>query len=424
MSTQPARPIPDMDASLDRLRAAQLRRMRAVATGLLVLMALTFVATSLLQDRAPWLAYVRAVSEAAVVGACADWFAVTALFRRPLGLPIPHTGIVPRNKQRIGEELGAFIADNFLTVEVLDAKLTQLEVGRWGALWLRRPGAAESLARRVTALAPELLGMIPFESRRDFFAAAASSVVRTIPAAPLAANLVRTVWSDGRAQGLLDRGLDFVARQLKAHEDLIRSQVKGRTFRWLPGWVDRRIADKVVQALSEIIEEMRAPDHPWRAELKAGVDAYILRLETDPELRRRGEALKRVVLEDPRLPDQLAQIWTSAATRLRASDVESLNQALASALVSFAEWLDGDEAARETLNAWARLAVRRVIAPRRHEIGRFVAGVVAGWDTRSIVEKLELQVGKDLQYIRINGTVVGGLVGLVLYAASRAFGWS
>jgi len=411
-----------MGASLDAVRAAQLRRMRAVATGLLVLMALVFLATSLLVERFPWLAYVRAFSEAAVVGACADWFAVTALFRHPLGLPIPHTGIVPRNKQRIGEELGAFIADNFLTVDVLEAKLAQFEVGRWGALWLRDPANAESLARRATSLVPELLEMIPFESRRDFFAAAAASVVRTIPAAPLAANLVRTVWNDGRAQSLLDRGLEFVAAQVKAHEALIRSQVKGRTFRWLPDWVDRRIADKVVQALAEIVEEMRSPDHPWRAELKTAIDAYIVRLETDPELRRRGEALKRMVLEDPRLPEQLAQIWTSAAARLRASDVEHINAALAGALVSFGEWLDEDQGARETLNAWARLAVRRVIAPRRHEIGRFVAGVVAGWDTRSIVEKLELQVGKDLQYIRVNGTVVGGLVGLGLYAAARALG--
>jgi uncharacterized membrane-anchored protein YjiN (DUF445 family) len=411
-----------MNASLEIVRAAQLRRMRGVATGLLVLMALVFVATSLFVDRFPWLAYARAFSEAAVVGACADWFAVTALFRHPLGLPIPHTGIVPRNKQRIGEELGAFIADNFLTVDVLEAKLAQFEVGRWGALWLRDPRNAESLARRATSLIPELLEMIPFESRRDFFAAAAASVVRTIPAAPLAANLVRTVWNEGRAQGLLDRGLEFVAAQVKEHEALIRSQVKGRTFRWLPDWVDRRIADKVVQALAEIVEEMRSPDHPWRAELKTAIDAYVVRLETDPELRRRGEALKRMVLEDPRLPDQLAQIWTSAAARLRASDVEHINAALAGALASFGEWLDEDAGARETLNAWARLAVRRVIAPRRHEIGRFVAGVVAGWDTRSIVEKLELQVGKDLQYIRVNGTVVGGLVGLGLYAAARALG--
>jgi len=411
-----------MQPSLDILRAAQLRRMRAVATGLLALMALVFVATSLLLDRAPWLAYVRAFAEAAVVGACADWFAVTALFRRPFGLPIPHTGIIPRNKQRIGEELGAFIADNFLTVEVLDAKLHQFEVARWGARWLARRGNAEALARQAAALAPELLEMTPFEARRDLFAAAAGSIARTVPAAPFAASLIRTVWNEGRAQPLLDRGLEFVAAQLKAHEDLIRGQVAGRTFKWLPAWADRRIADKVIEALSEIVEEMRAPGHPWRAELKAAIDAFILRLETDPELRRRGEALKEAALSDPRLTEGLAQIWTSAAERLRAADVESITEALGRALASFAEWLDGDAGARETLNTWARLAVRRLIAPRRREIGRFVAGVVAEWDTRSIVEKLELQVGKDLQYIRVNGTVVGGLVGLALYAALKAFG--
>ncbi len=411
------------DTPSDAQRAAELRRMQTLATGLLIAMAAVFAASSLAIARGAGLAfglgYVRAFAEAAVVGACADWFAVTALFRRPLGLPIPHTGLIPRNKQRIGEALGGFIAENFLTEAVLEGKLRQFELARWGARWLRQEANASALAERITTLIPELLNMTPADARRDFFAAATGSVVRALPAAPLAAGLARAVWSEGRARAILDRGLDALARYIAEREEMIRTMVAGRTFKWLPKWVDGKIADKVVSALGEILQEMRAPDHPWRTDLSAAVERFIDRLETDPALRTRAEALKRTLLEDPRVLGQFAQILTSALSGPGFRDLEA---AFTRALISFGEWLDEDEPARATLNAWMRAAATQVIAPRRREIGRFIAGVVEGWDTRSIVEKLELQVGRDLQFIRVNGTVVGGLVGLALYAVSRALG--
>ena len=412
-------------AAADRRRAADLARMRAVATGLLGLMAVVFVLASLAADRWPGFLYLRAFAEAGMVGACADWFAVTALFRRPFNLPIPHTGIIPRSKDRIGEALGGFIADNFLTVEVLDGKLRQLELARWGAHWMRQPANAARLARRLVAALPQLLDLSPVEARRELLAAAAAAAIRATPAAPLAASVLQGLWSDGRAQPILDRGLDLVASYLTTHETLIRAQVRDRVPAWIPGWVDRKIADRVVKSLAEIVEEMRAPAHPWRVELQTAVTTFIARLETDPELRARGEAFKAALLDDPRFLGHLDQMRADLEARVRSlagERGEPVAAALARAIVGFGEWLDSDANTRAILNAWARAAARRIIAPQRHDIGRFIAQVVAGWDTRSVVEKLELQVGRDLQYIRINGTLVGGLVGLLIFTASRLTG--
>jgi uncharacterized membrane-anchored protein YjiN (DUF445 family) len=396
--------------------------MRAFATGLLGLMALFFVAAGHFAGRWPWLAYVRAFAEAGMVGACADWFAVTALFRRPLGLPIPHTALVPRKKDEIGAALGDFIAENFLTEGVLEAKLRQLEIARWGAAWLREPDNAARLAARLTNLLHDLFGLVTPEMRRDFVAILARDLSGALQAAPLASSVLRALWVDGRTQIFLDRLLDFVARSLAEHEDLIRSQVAGRTFRWAPKWLDRRIADRIIRALTEVVQEMREPDHPWRRQVTDSVNELIERLDSDPALRERVEGLKRELVAHPIVLASLERIWSQVESRMNPPTEEArqaLTRIAARLLAAFGRWLEDRGDARESFNTWARLAVQNVIAPRRLEIGRFIAEIVAGWDTRGIVEKLELQVGADLQFIRINGTLVGGAVGLAIFAGAK-----
>ena len=399
--------------------------MRVLATGLLVLMAATYLVAGFWLRQAPWLAYVRAFAEAATVGACADWFAVTALFRRPFGLPIPHTGIIPRNKDRIGEALGGFIADNFLTAEILEAKLRQLEVGRWGAAWLRQPRNAAMVAERLVALIPELLDLATPEARRRFVGALGADLVALIPAAPTAAGVLRAVWGAERSDAILDAGLDLIATALAQNDDLIRAEVAGRTYRWLPKWIDRAISDRVLDGLAKTLADMREPDHPWRGRVRAWVDDFIDRLETEPDLAARAEAIKRQITSHPLLLDRLGDLSGVIETRFRpqsGDDAHRLAGQLAGWLAGLGAWLYGEADAIEIFNAWVRLAIQRTIAPRRRQIGRAIASVVAGWDARNVVEKLELQVGADLQFIRINGTLVGGLVGLAIYAAARAFG--
>ncbi|MDP3174268.1 MAG: DUF445 domain-containing protein [Phenylobacterium sp.] len=420
---------PDVVSEADARRARDFARMRAVATGLLGLMAVVFVAASLARVRwphlAPALGYVRAFAEAGMVGACADWFAVTALFRRPFGLPIPHTGIIPRNKARIGEALGGFIADNFLTERVLEEKLRQLEVARWGGDWLARPANARRLARRLAAILPQVIAALPPGALREVASSAAFAAARTTPAGPLASRALAAIWNDGRAQVMLDLGIERLGGYLAEHQETIRAKVSQHSYRWLPKWVDRMIADKVTDGLLQMLQEMHDPDHPWRLELRDIIERYIARLASDPELQARAEAFKMRMLADPGLRAQADELWTGLEGKLAeelAADARGVADRLERALLALGAWLAGDLAAQARLNEWARLLVRRGIAPRRREIGMFVAQVVASWDARSIVDKLELQVGKDLQYIRVNGTLVGGLVGLAIYATARAFG--
>lgn len=413
----------------DAARARELRRARAMATGLLGLMALVFVAARLAASHwptaAPTLGYVAAFAEAGMIGGFADWFAVTALFRRPLGLPIPHTGIIPRNKDRIGQALGGFIADNFLTEAVLQGKLRQIEVARWGGEWLRRPENAQRVARRLAAVLPRLLAAAPAGTIGELAGSAALAAARAAPAGPTASRLLGAVWSEGRAQALLDRGVDLGGRWLAEHQEAIREKVSEHSYKWLPRWVDAMLAAKITEGLVKVAEEMRDPAHPWRQALAAWVERQITALAEDPRMRERAEVWKQRLLDDPRLRAQAAEWWRGVEQGLGDSltaDPRALADRLEAVLERLGAWLAEETAAQARLNAWARTLATRVIAPRRQEIGQFVSQVVAGWDARSVVDKLELQVGKDLQYIRVNGALVGGLAGLILYALAQATG--
>jgi uncharacterized membrane-anchored protein YjiN (DUF445 family) len=399
--------------------------MQAIATSLLVAMAALYLVTGFWLQQAPWLSYLRAFAEAATIGACADWFAVTALFRRPFGLPIPHTGIIPRNKDRIGDALGSFIADNFLTQEVLEAKLRQLEVGRWGAGWLRQRRNAAAVAERLVKLVPELLELATAEARRRFVGALAADVMASVPVARLAAGTLRAIWSGERAAAILDAALELFAKVLSRNEDLLRAEVASRTYRWLPRWLDDKIADKLLSGLARTIEEMREPEHPLRERIRGAVSGFIDRLETDPELAARAEEIKRQIASHPALLSSLGEFSDALEARLRPTsedEAREMTERIASALSGFGAWLYDEAEAIEIFNDWARLAVRRTLAPRRREIGMMIASVVASWEVASVVEKLELQIGADLQYIRINGTIVGGLTGLLMFTLSRLLG--
>ena len=414
---------PGVPASPERLsdRALRLRHMKRLATGLLILMAAVYLASSLLVARWPAAAYVRAFAEAAMVGACADWFAVTALFRRPLGLPIPHTAIIPSNKDRIGEALGRFIVENFLSPRVLDAKLRDLELAAWGGAWLQRPGNAALIAERLVRYGPEVIRALPPGALEAMAGSAALAAARSIPAAPTASRLLAAVWNEGRAQPLVDAGASALAGYLAEHQDVILEKVQAQSWRWLPSWVDRAIARKITGGVLQLLSDVQQPEHPWRLKLGEAVDRLILALAADPEMLRQGEALKLRLLQDPRLAEHAHALWTDVEQRLQSrwGEAEALQGKVETLVLDLGAWLSGDPAVQRTLNLAARAVVRRVLAPRRHEIGRFVAGVVQGWDAASVVERLELQVGPDLQFIRVNGTIVGGLVGLGLFILSR-----
>lgn len=406
-------------------RAGELRRMKRIAVSLLVLMFALFIAATLMQDRWPALSYLRAFAEAAMVGAIADWFAVVALFRHPFGLPIPHTAIIPRNKDRIGAALGAFICNNFLAPAVVAAKLDSLDGAGRLAHWLAAPDTADSLARRATTFVPALLDALEDEHVRALMRTAMVRGIASVQAAPLAARILSVLVAHGHHQALFDHGLEMTAGFLFRNEDLIRAKVADRSWKWLPRWVDDKLADKVMVGALDTLGDLRAPDHPWREEFQAAIIHFIDRLAHDPQMIARGEAIKAEVLKNPLVEAYLESLWGEAKARLKdgmETSEDALRHGIARALSALAARLTKDARMRAVLNRWLRRAVERNIVPHRGEIGDFIAGVVARWDAGTLVDKLELQVGKDLQYIRINGTVVGGLVGLVIHALSRLLG--
>jgi uncharacterized membrane-anchored protein YjiN (DUF445 family) len=403
-------------------RRAGLRRMRLFATLLLVLMAAIFIVTTAVKLDWPWIPYVRAFAEAGMVGACADWFAIVALFRRPLGLPIPHTGIVPNNKDRIGKALGNFITNNFLTAAVMNERLSRIDmVGALGR-WLSEPANAKRLGDYVALQLPRIAEALPLPRIGESIGTIAQRAAQAIPAAPVASKLLAILWAQGEAQALLAQAIEQSEAWLASNKDVLTDKVSERSSRWIPKWIDRIIAEKVLNGLLGTLAEMRDPSHPWRIELRKTVEKLIAELATDPQMRARAEDLKAELLASPLLTEQARTLWAELETGLASglpAHAEAIGEACARALRNAGAWLQEDEERKAQLNRRIRIIGERFLLPYRVEIGAYIERVVRNWDSATLVDRLELQVGKDLQYIRINGTLVGGLVGVLIYAVSQ-----
>jgi len=406
-------------------RRAELRRMRTIATSLLALMTTIFIATRFAPAGWVWAPYLGAFAEAGMVGACADWFAVVALFRHPLGLPIPHTAVVPDNKRRIGVAMGRFAANNFLSARVAAARLRSIDVVGLAAAWLADERNAQAIAATAGRLVPYATAALPQEEAEAWIGGLARRGAEALPAAPLASRALAVLWAQGAGRIMLDQGVDFVEGVLARNKATIVEQVRRQSWSWIPKWVDDIIAHKVLHGLHGTLNEMRRPDHPWRAQVETRVAELIDALANDPEMRERGEALKRELLDNPAFAEQTRTLWRELEASLQ-RELPQRAQATAAwalaALASFSRWLEEDPTRRERLNRALRRIALQIVLPRRAEVGAYIAEVVDRWDTTTLVNRIELQVGKDLQYIRINGTLVGGLVGLVIYSVSRALG--
>ena len=401
--------------------------MRRIATGLLVLMLAVFVLASMFQARFPFLAYVRAFAEAATVGASADWFAVTALFRHPLGIPIPHTAIVPRNKQRIGEALGRFICNNFLAPEAIEAKLQRFDAAAWAARWLAEPRHAELAAQRMSGALPQLLDLIGHERSRHTARDLIRKGIDSIAVGPMAARLLSVMLKHGQDQQLFDLGIDTGVNALNQNKDAIRAELSRRSASWVPDWVDARLAEKLMSGLNNLLGEMRDPAHPFRGRFRAAVDQLIGKLADDPQLNEQCERIKSEVLDSAVVESYLNWLAQEAETRIAADSADAdglLLGSLRQGMQAVARWLEQDERIRAAVNQSIRGAVLSTVVPNRAEIADFISGEVTRWDSRTLVARAENQLGRDLQFIRINGTVVGGLVGLIIFAVPKILGFS
>ena len=296
---RPATPPPASPAIDPRL--AGLRRMRLIATLLLVAMTIVFIATSVVKLDWPWIPYLRAFSEAAMVGACADWFAIVALFRRPFGLPIPHTGIVPANKDRIGGALGRFITNNFLTASAMNERLARIDVLGSLGRWISEPSNAKRLGEYAAVLLPRVASSLPAQQLGESVGSLARQALETIPAAPVASGLLRIIWAHGEAQALIASLIEYSETWLDENKDYLIRKISQQSSGWIPKWIDKMIAEKVLNGFLGTLGEMRNPRHPWRIELRKGVQRLIDDLATDPQMRARAEGIKAELLASPLL---------------------------------------------------------------------------------------------------------------------------
>jgi uncharacterized membrane-anchored protein YjiN (DUF445 family) len=405
-------------------QAAALRRMRTVATGLLLAMAALFVASSLLLRQHPAWGFVRAFAEAAMVGGMADWFAVTALFRHPLGLPIPHTAIIPRNKDRIGDNLAAFLRSNFLTPSVVARRMQRLDLAAGLGRILSRPPSGKL---RGGKLVVTLLEGLADERLGGMVKGIAVQRLKEMQVAPLAGQLLAAAMAEGRHRPLIDGAIDWIGRTLDANEGLFRQMISDRAgsiLRWTG--LDETLSNKILEGLFKLLAEMAEdPEHPLRDKAEEALVTLADRLQHDPEMQERVARLRDALIANPAVARWLDGMWQAGrAAMLRAvrDPQEALAGKFGEMLRQVGETLQQDERLRIAVNRFARRATVGIVAAYGDGIVALVSDTIRGWDASTVTERLETAVGRDLQYIRVNGTLVGGLVGLAIYAVSLVLG--
>lgn len=401
----------------------QLRRMKAIATGLLVAAAAVFVVFRWLEETHSWAGWVRAAAEAAMIGALADWFAVTALFRHPMGIPIPHTAIIPKRKDQIGASLGDFVRDNFLTREVLDERLRHADVGRRLGTWLAEPDNARTAGG---AVADALHGAFEVIDDREVGGAVEQLVRRRIeatPAAPLVGKAIDVAIDNGHHRRLLDATLVGLGSFVDDNRAALRARLSQESPWWVPEAIDDRVFEKITTAVHRFLADIgHDPDHEVRRNIDARIAAFADRLRDDPELLAKGEELKRELLDHPDVRAWIASLWgeVKRGAMTAAGDPDSdLRLRIDRSLQHVGERLCTDAELQAKVDDWVQRAAGHVVDHYRDEVSDLIAGTVARWDADATAERMELQVGRDLQFIRINGTVVGGLAGLAIYAVSQ-----
>ncbi|SOC47402.1 Uncharacterized membrane-anchored protein YjiN, DUF445 family [Blastococcus aggregatus] len=411
----------------DPQRARDLARMKRLATGLFLAAAVVFVVCVLLgPEQGAWVGYVRATAEASMVGALADWFAVTALFRHPLGLPIPHTAIIPRKKDQIGESLGTFVQENFLTRSVVEEKLSTIDVpARLGA-FLASPGRAERLSGDAAAVLAAVTDLLRDEDLEPAVAGLVQRKLHETPAAPVLARVLELVVDGDRHQEVLSAAMRLLSRFLEENRLVFRAQLGDASPAWVPDWVDDRVFDRAFAGIQRFFAEVGAdPRHELRRSYDVRLRAYVAALRTDPETAARVESLKKELLEHPAVRAWSGSLWSNAKTVVldAAADPDSELRARVTGLIlEGARLLESDPTVRELVQRHAHGTVGYLAERFSRDIAELVSGTVARWDTYETSQRIELQVGRDLQWIRVNGTVVGGLAGLVIYSVAQLIG--
>jgi uncharacterized membrane-anchored protein YjiN (DUF445 family) len=408
------------------LRKRQLAAARRRATALLGAVTVLFIAVTVAGAHGTLLGYVQAGAEASMVGGVADWFAVTALFRRPLGLPIPHTALIVERKDQFAATLGQFVQENFLNADVLAERIKSARLVSRLASWLADRGNADRFAGHAAELAVTVADALRDEDVQRLLTAELTRAVDAIEVAPLAGRALRVIIAGEHHRELFNTALSATDRYLADHHDELRDMFEAEAPRWIPDAVHRRLFDRLYTRLRERLVAMAAdPDDATRQQFENWIRALPDRLETSPELRERGERLKHDLLGSTLLRDWSSSLWKNAKDTLRAQAADpssELRRRLADLLVASGGRLGTDTRLQDGLERLTESGARAVASQFHDELAELVTGTIQRWDAAETSSQLELLLGHDLQYIRINGTVVGAGVGLVLHALVLALG--
>jgi uncharacterized membrane-anchored protein YjiN (DUF445 family) len=405
----------------------QLVTTRRRATLMLAAVGAVFAATVVVgADDGSALGYVQATAEASMVGGLADWFAVVALFRHPLGVPIPHTAIITARKEQFGETLGDFIQSSFLTPDGVADRVRAAQPGQRVGHWLADPVKADRVAGHLLGGAVEVTELLEDEVVHDLLEGLVRERLETTSIVPLAGRALAALTRDGRHAEVVDAALRGLDRYLDERSDDLRDRFRDQAPWWLPGAVEDRIFLRLLDGVRAVLDDM-ANDrgHGMRRALDERIAQFVADLQTSPELRARGEQLTRDLLEQPELRAWVASAWTDAKAQLRsqaADDASRLRVQLADAIVSGGQRPLGEPALATKVDDAAEAAARYVVEHFGGEISELVSSTIARWDGEETSHRLELLLGPDLQFIRINGTVVGGLAGLCLHGIAQALG--
>lgn len=411
----------------DAEKKIQLRKYKMFATGLFVLMAIIFVLMTVLEKRNPahWIGFIRAFSEAAMVGALADWFAVTALFHHPMGLKIPHTNLIENSKERIGDNLGNFVVSNFLSPQNIRPYIQKLKISHFVGEWLSKQRNQANLVKELSNIVLDILHKLDDTAVENFVGKKAREMTDDLKINQIVGNGIEYVLDKQDHQKIITN----LSRQIKdyviANQDIVKARVKKESYFLIPKFVDDSIAEKITNGLSTFFEEVETdPNHSLRAEITQKLYAFSHEIIAEEKWENEFRSIKNDFLNEEKLAQYSRDIWKSIKKSLSNELIEensALKNYIKRNLTEFAANLQTDEKFQNKIDQWVRVTAYKYVLKNTHMAGNLISSTVGNWKGKELSEKLELEVGKDLQFIRVNGTLVGGLVGLIIYTVSEFF---
>ena len=417
--------IGDAFDAANEAKKQDLRSMKVKATALLLAATSICVACRLLDAQGVW-GYVEAGAEAAMVGGLADWFAVTALFRHPLGLPIPHTAIIPTRKDQIGESLGEFVQTNFLDDENIAGRLDGYNVSARVAGWVLADDNSTTIAKQLGSVIGAVAQVASDDDLSQMIANMVTDQIRDVEAAPLAGRVLEMAIEVGTHDHLFDSALVAVENFLQDNREMLRDRLRNESPWWIPESIDDRIFLKIYDSVYRFLGEINQnPDHDFRSELERRSRDLAARLQNDPELAIKGEEIKAEILSHPEVRRWAQGLWLALKDAIitAADDPSSdLSLRLNDAVIRGADRVLADPELQERLNRWVTTAVRHMTERLSGQVATLISSTVERWDAQDTAERIEVQVGRDLQFIRINGTLVGGLAGVVIHGLGQLIG--